>query len=177
MSQKQDSVVFLNVARSYSPQQDLHVCYQRDAELKTSSRDWVGLFRVGWSSSRDYYTFEWTPSVEEGTQATVIFAGRRLPPEDGHFYQLCYVTREVRAHCTCIALFSLVSFPDPFRKNREGVWQHVLHCGVQKEFNQLLNHVLMFTQASGTVIACVTSRCMQYLCVGHRIMEQCRFCA
>ena len=104
MSQKQDSVVFLNVGRSYSPQQDLHVCYQRDAELKISSRDWVGLFRVGWSSSRDYYTFEWVPSVEEGTQATVIFAGRRLPPEDGHFYQLCYVTREVRAYC--IALFS-----------------------------------------------------------------------
>ena len=44
---------------------------------------------------------------------------------------------------------SLVSFPDPFRKNREGVWQHVLHCSVQKEFNQLLNHVLMFTRASG----------------------------
>ena len=31
----------------------------------------------------------------------------------------------------------------------EGVWQHVLHCGVQKVFNQLLNHVLMFTRASG----------------------------
>ena len=38
------------------------------------------------------------------------------------------------AICTCI-YFKLVLFPDPFRKNREGVWQHVLHCGVQKEFN------------------------------------------
>ena len=66
----------------------------------------------------------------------------------------------------------LVSFPDPFRKNREGVWQHVLHCGVQKEFNQLLNHVLMFTHASGNWMSC-----MQYLCVGHWIMEQCRFCS
>ena len=98
MSQKRDLVVFLNVQRSYSPQQDLRVGYQRDAELKTSSRDWVGLFRVGWSSSRDYYTFEWALAAEEGTQAAVTFAGRRLPPEDGHFYQLCYVTREVRAH-------------------------------------------------------------------------------
>jgi len=32
---------------------------------------------------------------------------------------------------------------DPSRKNREGVWQHGIHCRVPKEFNQLLNHVLM----------------------------------
>ena len=51
----------------------------------------------------------------------------------------------------------LVSFPDPFRKNREGVWQHVLHRRVQKEFNQLLNHMLMCTWVV-PVIGCVTSQ-------------------
>lgn len=95
MSEKHDLVVFLNVQRSYPPHQDLQAFYQRDAELKPTSRDWVGLFRVGWSSSRDYYTFEWAPSAEETTKGSITFAGRRLPPEDGHFYQLCYVTREV----------------------------------------------------------------------------------
>lgn len=96
MSEKRDLVVFLNVQRSYPPHQDLQAFYQRDTDLKPTSRDWVGLFRVGWSSSRDYYTFEWAPSAEDTTKGSVTFAGRRLPPEDGHFYQLCYVTREVR---------------------------------------------------------------------------------
>jgi len=40
----------------------------------------------------------------------------------------------------------LVLLPDPSRICWEGVWQHVIHCHVQKEFHQLLNHVLMFTQ-------------------------------
>ena len=39
----------------------------------------------------------------------------------------------------------LVSYPVPIFKTWEGVWQHIIHCRVQKEFNQLLNHVLMFT--------------------------------
>ena len=96
MSEKRDLVVFLNVQRSYPPRQDLQVFYQRDTELKPTSGDCVGLFRVRWSSSRDYYTFEWALSAEEKMKGSVTFAGHRLPPEDGHFYQLCYVTREVR---------------------------------------------------------------------------------
>ena len=35
----------------------------------------------------------------------------------------------------------IVSFPDPPRKNRERVWQHIWQCHVQEEFNQLHNHV------------------------------------
>ena len=71
MSEKRDLVVFLNVQRSYPPHQDLQAFYQRDTELKPTSRDWVGLFRVGWSSSRDYYTFEWVLSAEETTKGNV----------------------------------------------------------------------------------------------------------
>ena len=56
---------------------------------------------------------------------------------------------------------SLVSFPDPFRKNQEGVWQHVLHCGVQKEFNQLLNRL-----HTRVVIGCVTSQLYAVLVCG-----------
>ena len=64
---------------------------------------------------------------------------------------LCLLTMRSFRACVCVfvCVCALVSFPDSFRKNREGVWQHVLHCGVQKEFNQLLNHVLKFTHASG----------------------------
>ena len=39
----------------------------------------------------------------------------------------------------------LVSFPDPFRKNREGVWQHVLHRRVRAHCTVRANHVAEFS--------------------------------
>ena len=92
-----DMVAFRSIQRSYPPGEEMTVHYliEADSNLKTSTRDWVGLFRVGWTSSRDYYTFEWAPEPESGaSEGEVKFAGRRLPPEDGHFYQLCYVSRD-----------------------------------------------------------------------------------
>ena len=87
--------MFEGVSRSVPPGQKLAVTYQCAPGLTRNSRDWVGLFRVGWTSSRDYYTFEWAPQPPAGNNngiGSVTFAARRLPPEDGHFYQLCYVS-------------------------------------------------------------------------------------
>ena len=96
-TEKQDTVTFFNVQKSYPPGEQLTIGYTLDAELKRSTRDWVGLFRVGWSSSRDYYTFEWAPALSnDNLKGEVSFAGRRLPPEDNHFYQFCYVTSDGR---------------------------------------------------------------------------------
>lgn len=90
---KMDVVVFKDVHQSYLPGEKLDISFsiQDNSDLKPASRDWVGLFRVGWASSRDYYTFEWVTLVKE-VQGSVSFAGRRLPPEDKHFYQFCYVS-------------------------------------------------------------------------------------
>ena len=88
-------VSFTGIQRSYPPGEEMAVLYLVDSDLKTSKKDWVGLFRVGWTSSRDYYTFEWASQADpESREGRVTFAGRRLPPEDGHFYQLCFVTRD-----------------------------------------------------------------------------------
>ena len=95
--QKQDTVAFVNVQKSYPPGEQLKIGYTLSQELKRSTRDWVGLFKVGWTSSRDYYTFEWAPALaDEHLIGEVTFAGRRLPPEDNHFYQFCYVTSDGR---------------------------------------------------------------------------------
>lgn len=97
MGDTKDMVTFHDIKRSYPPGEQMEVHYQIEAgsDLKTSKRDWVGLFRVGWTSSRDYYTFEWAPEPNpETNKGSVKFAGRRLPPEDGHFYQLCFVSRD-----------------------------------------------------------------------------------
>ena len=95
--QKQDAVTFFNVQKSYPPGEKLNIGYSLNSELKRSTRDWVGLFKVGWTSSRDYYTFEWAPlRADDNLKGEVTFAGRRLPPEDNHFYQFCYVTSDGR---------------------------------------------------------------------------------
>lgn len=94
-----DSVSFAGVLKSYPPGEKLEVSYSLHEDFQSASRDWVGLFRVGWSSSRDYYTFEWAPTSDPAStkqKGTVVFAGRRLPPEDKHFYQFCYVSSDGR---------------------------------------------------------------------------------
>ena len=90
------SVAFFTVADSYPPNKDLTVGFKCPSDLQVSSSDWVGIFKVGWVSTRDYYTFEWvnwTSPVEEQAQkvGSVTFAGRRIPPSDGSMYQFCYV--------------------------------------------------------------------------------------
>ena len=90
-----DSVVFFDVLRSYTAGENLHVAFEWKPDLVTNTLDWIGLFRVGWISSRDYYTFEWVGlESAERRQGSVTFSGRRLPPEDVHFYQVCYVSRD-----------------------------------------------------------------------------------
>ena len=93
-----DAIVFLNVPKAYLPQEDLTVRFERSKDLPVGTRDWVGLFRVGWTTTRDYYTFEWAPTpsgdTADNTNNKIVFSGRRLPPDDGCFYQFCYVSRE-----------------------------------------------------------------------------------
>lgn len=90
-----DSVSFIGILKNYPPGEKLEVSYTLQEAFTSASRDWVGLFRVGWSSSRDYYTFEWAPTPTDH-KGTVAFAGRRLPPEDKHFYQFCFVSSDGR---------------------------------------------------------------------------------
>ncbi|XP_003389467.1 PREDICTED: calcium-binding and coiled-coil domain-containing protein 2-like [Amphimedon queenslandica] len=89
-----DKVNFVNVPGGFKPGETLLVFYKLADGYEVHGRDWVGLFRVGWSSSRDYYTFEWASTKdEEGRERSVRFTGSRLPPDDGQFYQFCYVSK------------------------------------------------------------------------------------
>ena len=93
-SKDSDVVHFFSVPGAYLPGQDIHARYQIQEAYNVHARDWVGLFRVGWTSKRDYYTFEWAPSEKEDGQRVAKFLGSRLPHEDGNFYQFCYVGRD-----------------------------------------------------------------------------------
>ena len=93
------TVEFLGVPESYPPSKDLTIGFKCPSGLSVTSSDWVGIFKVGWSSTRDYYTFEWvawsSPVQEKDQKAgSVTFAGRRIPPSDENMYQFCYVGKD-----------------------------------------------------------------------------------
>ncbi|XP_074538811.1 tax1-binding protein 1 homolog B isoform X2 [Halichoeres trimaculatus] len=100
-------VIFQNVGKSYLPHAALECHYTLTQFIKPHPKDWVGIFKVGWSTARDYYTFLWSPLPEnyvEGAAVnrTVVFQGYYVPNDDGEFYQFCYVTHkgEIRGAST-----------------------------------------------------------------------------
>ncbi|XP_049902178.1 tax1-binding protein 1 homolog B isoform X1 [Epinephelus moara] len=100
-------VIFQNVGKSYLPHAALECHYTLTQFIKPHPKDWVGIFKVGWSTARDYYTFLWSPLPEnyvEGTAVnrTVVFQGYYVPNDDAEFYQFCYVTHkgEIRGAST-----------------------------------------------------------------------------
>ncbi|XP_073319631.1 tax1-binding protein 1 homolog A isoform X1 [Pagrus major] len=90
-------VIFQNVGKSFLPQAPLECRYTLTPYIAPHPKDWVGIFKVGWSTARDYYTFLWSPmpeNYEPGSTVhrTVVFQGYYVPKSDGEFYQFCYVT-------------------------------------------------------------------------------------
>ncbi|KAG9476217.1 tax1-binding protein 1 [Eleutherodactylus coqui] len=100
-------VIFQNVAKSYLPSALLECHYTLTQHIHPHPKDWVGIFKVGWSTARDYYTFLWSSTPENyvagSTRNCVLtFQGYYLPNDDGEFYQFCYVTHkgEIRGAST-----------------------------------------------------------------------------
>ncbi|XP_016337641.1 tax1-binding protein 1 homolog B-like isoform X4 [Sinocyclocheilus anshuiensis] len=100
-------VIFQNVGKSYLPHAALECHYTLTQFIKPHPKDWVGIFKVGWSTARDYYTFLWSPLPDNYTEGTavnrsVVFQGYYVPNDDGEFYQFCYVTHkgEIRGAST-----------------------------------------------------------------------------
>ncbi|XP_035537423.1 tax1-binding protein 1 homolog A isoform X1 [Morone saxatilis] len=90
-------VIFQNVGKSFLPQAPLECHYTLTPYISPHPKDWVGIFKVGWSTARDYYTFLWSPMPENyepgsNIHRTVVFQGYYVPKSDGEFYQFCYVT-------------------------------------------------------------------------------------
>ncbi|XP_036070223.1 tax1-binding protein 1 homolog A isoform X2 [Oryzias melastigma] len=90
-------VIFQNVGKSFLPQAPLECRYTLTPYITPHPKDWVGIFKVGWSTARDYYTFLWSPMPENyqpgsTVHRTVVFQGYYVPKSDGEFYQFCYVT-------------------------------------------------------------------------------------
>ncbi|KAK6308410.1 hypothetical protein J4Q44_G00216810 [Coregonus suidteri] len=89
-------VEFRNVGSSYFPQSRVECHYSISSQHTWASHDWVGLFKVGWSSEKDYHTFVWAlapAGYQEGTDVNccVHFQASYLPKPSSQQYQFVYV--------------------------------------------------------------------------------------
>ncbi|XP_040473298.1 calcium-binding and coiled-coil domain-containing protein 2 isoform X2 [Falco naumanni] len=91
-------VVFNNVEKFYVPGGDITCYYTLTQNIIPRGKDWVGIFRVGWKTTREYYTFMWAPLPgdvhgDTAVQQQIQFKGYYLPKDD-EYYQFCYVDQD-----------------------------------------------------------------------------------
>ncbi|XP_060765850.1 calcium-binding and coiled-coil domain-containing protein 1b isoform X2 [Neoarius graeffei] len=89
-------VKFRNVAQTYFPQTRVECRYTLSCEHNWSCRDWIGLFKAGWTSVRDYHTYVWALAPEDYTPAndvncSILFHPCYLPNPGATVYQFVYV--------------------------------------------------------------------------------------
>uniref|UniRef100_UPI0037E8BEA8 calcium-binding and coiled-coil domain-containing protein 2 n=1 Tax=Semicossyphus pulcher TaxID=241346 RepID=UPI0037E8BEA8 len=104
-------VVFQDIPHSYPPSTSVTCCYTLTDSFQPNPRDWVGIFKVGWSTTKDYHTFVWVePCLDVAGQESVtrqaVFKDYYLPKDEIEFYQFCYVdsTGQVRGASTSFCL-------------------------------------------------------------------------
>ncbi|XP_078392653.1 uncharacterized protein LOC144676004 isoform X1 [Cetorhinus maximus] len=99
-------VIFVNVEKVYLTDVPVKCNYILTPRLIAHKKDWIGIFKVGWSTARDYHTFVWAPLPKEENQVErqqqVMFEAYYLPKDYNDFYQFCYVTHkgEIRGAST-----------------------------------------------------------------------------
>ncbi|XP_035525134.1 calcium-binding and coiled-coil domain-containing protein 2 [Morone saxatilis] len=112
-------VVFTDIPQSYQPSTHITCSYTLTAAFQPNPRDWVGIFKVGWSTTKDYHTFVWVEPcldvVEQSVTRQAVFKDYYLPKDEIEFYQFCYVdsTGQVRGASTPFC------FRNPVEQNME----------------------------------------------------------
>ncbi|XP_063210640.1 calcium-binding and coiled-coil domain-containing protein 2 isoform X1 [Chroicocephalus ridibundus] len=91
-------VIFNNVDKFYVPGGDITCYYTLTQNIVPRGKDWVGIFRVGWKTTREYYTFMWAPLPSDARSDTAVkqqiqFKAYYLPKDD-EYYQFCYVDQD-----------------------------------------------------------------------------------
>ncbi|XP_030624432.1 calcium-binding and coiled-coil domain-containing protein 1 [Chanos chanos] len=117
--EKPGKVEFRNVGSGYFPQSRVECHYSISSQHSWSSNDWIGLFKVGWASLRDYHTFVWAlaPSnyqEETDVNCCVHFQASYLPGPSAQSYQFVYVNGKGEV-CGCSTHFTFCA-PKPLEE-------------------------------------------------------------
>ncbi|GAA6100979.1 calcium-binding and coiled-coil domain-containing protein 2 isoform X1 [Tachysurus ichikawai] len=104
-------VVFIDVPPSYPLHTDVICNYKLTGGLIPDSKDWIGIYKVGWESTLKYYCYQWTkPYLDcKGFEQNIVFTKSYLPTDDGEFYQFCYVD----SNCQVRGASTPFSFQNP----------------------------------------------------------------
>ncbi|XP_037665378.1 calcium-binding and coiled-coil domain-containing protein 2 [Choloepus didactylus] len=91
-------VIFNSVEKFYVPGGDITCHFTLTQHFVPRRKDWIGIFRVGWKTTREYYTFMWVTlpidlNSEPAKQQEVQFKAYYLPKDD-EYYQFCYVDQD-----------------------------------------------------------------------------------
>ncbi|XP_077460101.1 calcium-binding and coiled-coil domain-containing protein 1-like isoform X1 [Stigmatopora argus] len=94
----QSTVVFRNVGQFYFPQTRVECHYSVTSAHMWSSSDWIGIFKVGYSSLREYHTYAWSLVPEGYTEGSpvdccVAFQAFYLPRPSAVEYHFVYVDK------------------------------------------------------------------------------------
>jgi len=110
-------ITFREMPETYTVGCDVVCNYVIGSALEASSRDWVGLYKVGWRTPDQYVCYVWSPlpanyAPGKVYENQVVFPASKLPKEDGEFYQFCYVTssNQVRGASAPFQFRKTVSF-------------------------------------------------------------------
>jgi len=72
-------VRFICIPETFTAGADVQCSFVVSEEMEINSRDWVGLYKVGWRSSSDYVYYEWSLAPSNYVSCTEV-AGRVLFP-------------------------------------------------------------------------------------------------
>ncbi|CAF0721947.1 unnamed protein product [Didymodactylos carnosus] len=94
LSSLDDQVVFENVRDQYLKGQNICCYFYLLKDVKTSTDDKIGLFRVGCTNVKDSLAFAKPEILAESNgsmSGQAIFLNDSLPKSDEEFYQFCYI--------------------------------------------------------------------------------------
>nr|XP_044601892.1 calcium-binding and coiled-coil domain-containing protein 2 [Equus asinus] len=126
-------VIFNSVEKFYVPGGDVTCYYTLTQHFLPRRKDWIGIFRVGWKTTREYYTFMWVTlpvdiNSESAKQQEVQFKAYYLPKDD-EYYQFCYVDQD--------GVVRGASIPFQFRPENE---EDILVVTTQGEVEEIEQH-------------------------------------
>uniref|UniRef100_A0A5G2QKC1 Calcium-binding and coiled-coil domain-containing protein 2 n=1 Tax=Sus scrofa TaxID=9823 RepID=A0A5G2QKC1_PIG len=126
-------VIFNSVEKFYVPGGDVTCYYTLTQHFIPRRKDWIGIFRVGWKTTREYYTFMWVTlptdlNSEAAKQQEVQFKAYYLPKDD-EYYQFCYVDQD--------GVVRGASIPFQFRPENE---EDILVVTTQGEVEEIEQH-------------------------------------
>ncbi|KAL4834323.1 hypothetical protein H8958_000805 [Nasalis larvatus] len=126
-------VIFNSVEKFYIPGGDVTCRYTFTQHFIPRQKDWIGIFRVGWKTVREYYTFMWVTlpidlNNKSAKQQEVQFKAYYLPKDD-EYYQFCYVDQD--------GVVRGASIPFQFRPENE---EDILVVTTQGEVEEIEQH-------------------------------------